>query len=132
MCTAPENAIRTGPRCPDQGGSATLPRLVSMAVSHTTRPIARSANRTASRLSTTGHHRGARPSVPAPARAGRACRRAAVCLVTAASSEDRSPAAVSGAAMTVVIREWLPATAGTPGPRAFTGTVIAIVRGGLR
>lgn len=131
-CAGPDSAMRTGPPHPDQGGSATLPRLVSIDVSHTIRPIARSANRTASLFSTTGHHRGARPSAPAEARWSCACLRAVVCLVTAASSEDRSPAAVRGSAVTVAIREWLPSAPRAPGGRAFTGTVMLTGRGALR
>ena len=71
MCAELENAMRTGPRYPDQGGSATLPRLVSIDVSHTIRPTARSANRTASLFSATGHQPGARSETPAEARSGR-------------------------------------------------------------
>jgi hypothetical protein len=126
MCAGPDSAIRTGPWYPDQGGSATLPRLVSMHVSHTTGPIARSANRTASLFSATGHHPGARPSVPAEARRLGACLSALVCLVTSASSAERSPAAVRGSAVTVAMREWFPVTPRWPGSRTFTGTVILI------
>jgi hypothetical protein len=110
MRTEPVTAIRTGPRLPDQGGSVTIPRLVRMDVSHAIRPIARSANRTASRFSAPGHHRGASPSAPAEGCDEPARRRALVCLVTAARSEVRSPETVLGSAVIVAIRVWLPAT----------------------
>lgn len=104
MCAGPDSTIRTGPRY-DQGASVTLPRFVSMAVSHTTGPIVRSANRTASLFSATGHHPGARPSAPAEARFPLARLRAVVCPATATSNGDRSPAAVRGSTVTVAIRE---------------------------
>jgi len=56
---------------------------------------------------------------------------ALVCLLTSTSSDDRSPAAVSGSTATVAIPVWLPATSPRPGARTFTGTVILIVLGGL-
>jgi len=101
-----------------------------MHVSHTTGPITRSANRTASRFSATGHQPGAIPSAPAAGRSGRACLRTCPCLVTAASSTARSPAAVRGPTTTDAVREWLPAASGRPGERTLTGTVILIVRRG--
>jgi hypothetical protein len=101
-----------------------------MDVSHAIRPIARSASRTASRFRATGHHPGASPSAPAEACCEPACRRALVCLVTAVSSEDRSPVTVRGSAVIVAIRVWLPATPCRADPRTFTGTVILTVRGG--
>jgi hypothetical protein len=104
MRTGPETAMRTRPWEPDQGGSVTLPRLVSMQVSHTIRPIARSENWTASRLSPTGHHPGASPSGPAEARCLPARFRALACLDTAARSRGGSSAAVRGPTAIVAIR----------------------------
>ena len=133
MRAGPATAMRTGRPGPgpDHGGSGTFPRLVSIVVSHTSRPSARSAVRTASLFSTTGHQPGARPRGPALARWRPACRKAVVCLVTTASSADRS-AAVRGSAVTVAIRVWLPATPRRPGSRTSMGTVILIVPGGRR
>lgn len=132
MCAGAVIDIRTGPPYPDQGASVTLPRLVSMHVSHTNRPIARSANRIASPFTATGHHAGARPSAPAEARRRGACLSALVWLVTSASSAERSPAAVRGSAVTVAMRVWFPVTPRRPGSRTLTGTVILIARDARR
>jgi hypothetical protein len=73
MCTGLDIAIRTGRPGADQGGSWTFPRLESIDVSHTSEPNPRSAIRTASLFSTTGHHPGASPIGPAEARCRPAC-----------------------------------------------------------
>ena len=73
MWTGLDIAIRTGPLGRDQGGSGTFPRLDSIDVSHTSAPNPRSAIRTASLFSTTGHHPGASPSGPTEARRRPAC-----------------------------------------------------------
>lgn len=132
MWTAAENAIRTRARRPDQGGSAMLPRLDSMQVSHTTRPTVPSVALKASRFSTTGHQPGMASRTPAEAPCGRACLVAVSCLLTSASNADGRAATVPGPTVTVTIRVWLPATAAGPGRCTLTGTLIAIARRGRR
>ena len=73
MCTGLDIAMRTGRPGSDQGASRTFPRLESIDVSHTSEPNPRSAIRTASLFSTTGHHPGASPNGPAEARCRLAC-----------------------------------------------------------